>query len=231
MPQSLGKIVILDPEAHIRELLCYNLRAEGYEAEAYLEPGLVGSLDFRDTRLVIIDAFSSPSGLDALRELTTSVATAHVGVIVCSAGESAGEAITALDAGADDYIAKPFSLREMIARVRAVMRRRRPVASALSAATASFGPLSVNFTTRTATLHGTPMKLTPTEYAILAMLMKNRDRHLTRIEIYRSVWNTPEAGTNERVVDTNISRLRRKLGELGPSLQNHSGSGYILSEK
>ena len=133
----------------------------------------------------------------------------------------------ALDAGADDYIAKPFSLREMIARVRAVMRRRRPVA-AVSSSVGRFGPLAVDYTTATATMDGRPLNLTPTEYAILAMLMKNRDRHLTRIEIYRSVWASAESGNNERVVDTNISRLRRKLDTLGPALQNHSGSGYIL---
>lgn len=118
----------------------------------------------------------------------------------------------------------------MIARVRAVMRRRRPMAAVSTGSTASFGPLSINYTTRTATLDGKPLSLTPTEYSILAMLMKNRDRHLTRIEIYREVWNSPEAGNNERVVDTNISRLRRKLGDLGPALQNHTGSGYILVE-
>lgn len=228
---SLGKIIILDRDTHICELLRYNLRAEGYEADAYNDVALARSLDLSDTRVIILDAFSSPAGTEVLRELTTSHSTAHVGVIVCSSGESAGEAITALDSGADDYIAKPFSLREMIARVRAVMRRRRPMAAVSSGSTASVGPLSVNYTTRTATLNGKPLSLTPTEYAILALLLKNRDRHLSRLEIFRNVWNGPDAGSNERMVDTNISRLRRKLDTLGPAIQNHSGSGYIFVEE
>lgn len=218
---------MLDADSHIRELLSVNLKAEGYEVAAYADVAAANTLDLSDTRLVIIDAFGQPAGHDTLQMLATSTATAHLGIIVCSSGESAGEAITALDDGADDYIAKPFSLREMMARVRAVMRRRRPVAVSQNPV-ATFGPLAANYTTRTFTLDGKPLNLTPTEYDILAMLMKNRDRHLTRIEIYRQVWNSPEAANNERVVDTNISRLRRKLGSLSAALQNHSGSGYIL---
>lgn len=230
MAQSLGKIVVLDSDSHISELLRFNLSAEGYEVATYPDIRLVRSLDFSDTRVVILDAFGQPDGEEILEEFTSAPATSHVGVIVCSSGEHSGEAIMALDAGADDYIAKPFSLREMMARVRAVMRRRGRAFAAASSATATFGPLSINYTTRSVTIEGKPLSLTPTEYAILAMLMKNRDRHLTRIEIYREVWNSPEAGNNERVVDTNISRLRRKLGDLGPALQNNTGTGYILIE-
>lgn len=228
MAKSLGKIAVFDRDSHISELLRYNLCSEGYDVEVFPDPALVRSVDLRDTRLVIIDVFGPGAGAELLTYLTTNPATSHLGVIVCSSGNSAGEAITALDAGADDYIAKPFSLREMIARVRAMMRRR--MVAAVSGSVASLGPLSINYTTGTATLGGRPLNLTPTEYAILAMLMKNRDRHLTRIEIYRSVWASTESGNNERVVDTNISRLRRKLDTLGAALQNHSGSGYILVE-
>ena len=225
---TLGKILVIDSDAHIAELLRYNLTAEGYEVQTHPDASTALKLDYSDVRVVSIDEFGQPGADDVVRNLTLRPATAHVGVIVCSAGENPGEAITALDDGADDYIAKPFSLREMIARVRAVMRRRRPMPAAGSAAICSVGPLNVNFTTRTATLHGRPLNLSPTEYSILAMLLKNRDRHLSRIEIFRQVWNSPEAGSNERVVDTNISRLRRKLEELGPSIHNHSGSGYIF---
>lgn len=228
---SLGKILVVDRDAHITELLRVNLHAEGYEVQTHADASTALKLDYSDVRVVIIDAFGQPGADDVMRSLTVRPATAHVGVIVCSAGDSPGEAITALDAGADDYIAKPFSLREMIARVRAVMRRRRPMPAVASAAVASVGPLTVNYTTRTATLNGRPLSLTPTEYAILAMLLKNRDRHLSRIEIFRNVWKGPEAGSNERVVDTNISRLRRKLEDLGTSIQNHSGSGYIFVEQ
>lgn len=229
---SLGKILIIDSDPHISELLRCNLRAEGYEADVHPDATTAMKLDLTDTRVIIIDAFGSQAAIETLRELTSSAATAHIGIIVCSAGESPGEAITALDSGADDYIAKPFSLREMIARVRAVMRRRwRSAPAAAAGSTAVVGALTVNFTTRTATVNGRPLSLSPTEYAILAMLLKNRDRHLSRLEIFRQVWNGPDAGSNERVVDTNISRLRRKLEDMGSAIQNHSGSGYIFVEQ
>lgn len=179
---SLGKILIVDRDSHITDLLQCNLRAEGYDTDVHPDAATVLLLDLSDTRVIIIDAFSTKDGVEALRQLSSSPETAHIGIIVCSAGESPGEAITALDAGADDYIPKPFSLREMIARVRAVMRRR-PIGAVSSGSVATIGPLSVNYTTRTATLYSRPLSLTPTEYAILALLLKNRDRHLAPRDI------------------------------------------------
>lgn len=225
---GLGKILIVDRDEHITALLRCNLRDEGYDIDVQPEAALALRSDLSDVRIVIIDAFGQHGGLSALEELATSQRTAHIGVIVCSAGATPGEAITALDAGADDYIVKPFSLREIIARVRAVMRRRRPAMPQAGNSESALGPLRIDFTTRTALLDGTPLSLTPTEYAILVMLLKNRPRHLTRQEIFRNIWKGPDAGNNERVVDTNISRLRRKLGDFGASIQNHSGSGYVI---
>lgn len=225
---TLGKILLVDRDEHITTLLRCNLRDEGYEVDVLPSASEAVRRDLSDVRVIIMDAFGQHGGEEALNYITTSQRTAHIGVIVCSAGDNPGEAITALDAGADDYIVKPFSLREIIARVRAVMRRRRPVAAVRNDECVC-GPLSVDFTTRTTLLHGMPLSLTPTEYAILTLLLKNRNRHLTRMEIFRHVWPDPSAGSNDRVVDTNISRLRRKLGDFGAALQNHSGSGYILS--
>lgn len=225
---GLGKILIIDRDLHITTLLRCNLRDEGYDVDVQPDAAEAMRNDLSDVRVVILDAFGQNGGIEALNELASSHRTAHIGVIVCSAGETPGEAITALDAGADDYIVKPFSLREIIARVRAVMRRRRPPMTPPAHTDGIFGPLRIDFTTRTALLDGTPISLTPTEYAILVMLLKNRDRHLSRQEIFRSIWKDPTAGSNDRVVDTNISRLRRKLGTFGASIQNHSGSGYII---
>lgn len=227
---GLGKILLIDSDEHITELLRCNLRDEGYDVEVQPDPWEAYDSDLSDVRVVIIDAFGSRDSETVLEELTSSHRTSHIGVIVCSSGKNPGEAITALDAGADDYIVKPFSLREIIARVRAVMRRRRAASpEGQRSDEASYGPLTINFATRTAKLDGMPLSLSPTEYDILALLVKNRDRHMSRLEIYRTVWNSATVSTNDRVVDTNISRLRRKLGELGYSIQNHSGSGYILA--
>ena len=138
---ALGKILVVDNDEHITELLRCNLRAEGYDVSSHADACTAMKLDLSDTHVVIVDAFGPNGGTALLNELATSPETAHIGIIVCSSGRHPGEAISALDAGADDYISKPFSLREMIARVRAVMRRRRPAAVASASASATFGPL------------------------------------------------------------------------------------------
>ena len=121
---ALGKILVVDNDEHITELLSCNLRAEGYDVSSHADACTAMKLDLSDTHVVIVDAFGPNGGTALLNELATSPETAHIGIIVCSSGRHPGEAISALDAGADDYISKPFSLLEMIARVRAVMRRR-----------------------------------------------------------------------------------------------------------
>ena len=128
--------------------------------------------------------------------------------------------------GADDYIVKPFSLRELIARVKSVLRRH---GNNNRASLLTFLNLSLDATSQTVKIDGKPLALTRTEYAILHLLIKNVDSYVSRIELHHKVWPDSTAGTNERIVDTNISRLRKKLGELGNNLINRSGHGYMLS--
>lgn len=134
--------------------------------------------------------------------------------------------IDALDAGADDYIVKPFSLRELIARVKSVLRRH---GNTNRASLLTFLNLTLDATSQTVKIDGQPLALTRTEYAILHLLIKNVDSYVSRIELHHKVWPDSTVGTNERIVDTNISRLRKKLGELGNNLINRSGHGYMLS--
>ena len=135
--------------------------------------------------------------------------------------------IDALDAGADDYIVKPFSLREMVARVKSVMRRHR--VPARSAALITFEEMEVDLNSQTARIGGKPVSLTKTEFSILVLLLKNVNTYVSRVEIHRSVWSDETAGINERIVDTNISRLRKKLGDIGSHITNRSGHGYMIS--
>ena len=228
---SIGLILLVDDEENIAELLKYNLEAERYSIKIVTKAAAVAGIDLFDCRLVIADAMSQAyTGMDLLRDLKANPVTAHIPFIILSSNDSEETIVDALDAGADDYLLKPFSLRELVARIRAVFRRHpvqaRPMATAT---TLRLGTLRVDQLTRTVTdASGRPLPLTPTEYLILAFLLKNKNRFFRRIQIYDEVWHNADAPVNDRVVDTNISRLRKKLGDAALCLVNRTGQGYAI---
>lgn len=226
---SLGHILIVDNDPNITELLSVNLRSEGYSVSLADVAANVDRDNQGETRLVIVDSMHEEySGMDLIYDFKDDPQTEHIGIILCSTFKSERMIIDALDAGADDYIVKPFSLRELVARVKSVMRRHaaRP---AKGGNIISFKELTVDQTTQSVKIGGVPVTLSKIEYAILLLLLKNIDNYVPRIEIHRKVWNDDSAGANERIVDTNISRLRKKLGEVGNHIVNRSGHGYMIS--
>lgn len=229
MSASLGNILVVDDDVNIAELLSVNLRSEGYNVSVEPIAETVDRSNLGDTRLVIVDAMHQPySGMDLIYDLKDDPSTEHLGIILYSSIRSERMVIDALDAGADDYITKPFSLRELVARVRSVMRRHGGRSSS-GGSVLSFEGLTVDLTTEAVKLDGQPLTLSRTEYAILTLLLKNVNNYVPRIEIHRKVWADDTAGANERIVDTNISRLRKKLGDYGNRIVNRSGHGYMIS--
>ena len=204
---ALGKILVVDNDEHITELLRCNLRAEGYDVSSHADACTAMKLDLSDTHVVIVDAFGPNGGTALLNELATSPETAHIGIIVCSSGRHPGEAISALDAGADDYIVKPFSLRELVARAKAVIRRHARSSAATQGTTIEFHTLRLDLMTRRVIDGDNVLTLTKTEYAILEMLLKQVNNYVSRAEIYKNVWKDDLEKSNDRIVDTNISRL------------------------
>lgn len=224
-----GNILIVDDDIHITELLQVNLRSEGYNVDSlsHAEEVDLGSLG--GTSLIIVDSMNQPySGMDLIFDLSDDPRTQHIGVILYSSIKSERMVIDALDAGADDYVVKPFSLRELVARVKSVMRRHSAPAVKPSN-TITFQGLTADLVSQTVMLDGRPVQLSKTEFAILSLLLKNVNTYVPRADIHRSVWGGDTAGINERIVDTNISRLRKKLGELGNCIVNRSGHGYMIS--
>lgn len=224
-----GHILVVDDDQNICDLLQINLRSEGYDVEIEHTADNVTPQRLEEVRLVIVDAMKQPfSGMDLVFEIKDNPRTEHIAVILYSDIKSERMTIDALDAGADDYIVKPFSLRELVARVKTVLRRHSYVprqGSLLTFMTMTLDPLA-----QTVKIDGNMIQLTKTEYSILLLLMKNIDTYVSRMDILQTVWPDESASTNERIVDTNISRLRKKLGDLSSHIISRTGHGYMLSK-
>lgn len=227
---SLGKILIVESDTTIAELLQINLGSLGYEVQCIKTAQEVDRSNLGTTALVIVDSMNEPyTGLDLVYDLKDDPATEHIGIILCTSYCGDRMVIDALDAGADDYIVKPFSLSIMIARVRSILRRRRAAQKPASAPVTEFLNMTVDLQSKTVKIDGNPVPLSRTEFAILEVLLKNINNYVSRGAILQIVWADNSAGTNERIVDTNISRLRKKLGTLGDHITNRSGLGYMIN--
>lgn len=228
---ELGHILIVDDDTNITELLRVNFSSMRYSVEVIDRASEVDRAAQGHTRLVIVDAMQQDyTGMDLIRDFKDDPRTEQIAIILYSSFRGESMVIEALDAGADDYLVKPFSLREMIARVKSVLRRHeRSVAGTRGGNIVTFLDMTVSLITQTVKIGQEPVPLTKTEYSLLLLLLKNRDNYVSRAEILSKVWNDEISGGNERVVDTNISRLRKKLGDLGAHIVNRSGHGYMIS--
>lgn len=234
----LGTILIVDNDANITELLKRNLSSEGYGVMLVQSAKDVNLQSVADKRMVIADSIGEDySGVDLVQDIKANPACEHVPVIICTSNDSEDMVIAALDNGADDFIAKPFSLREFLSRVKAVLRRhpmRLTVDSGGNQQRSGLSVPSLNLYIDTVgqkvVEDGIVVPLTKTEYAILVFLIKNQNSFFSRDEICVEVWKD-EAGSNARIVDTNISRLRKKLGETGKYIINRYGMGYAFVDK
>ncbi len=227
---SIGNILLIDDDKSLVDFLCLNLNSEGYNVNVSSLPSRINSDFFADVNLIILDSDNNPEEeIELIKRLRANSAGVGVGIIYCSDFGDEYSLIGALDAGADDCIRKPFSLRELLARIRAIIRRRGLLMEAVPSNILRFKGLTLNTKQKTASIDNEALNLSNTEFAILALLMKNAGSYTTRENIFHSVWqNNP--GSNERIVDTNISRLRRKLGDLATNLVNRPNKGYTLTE-
>lgn len=226
-----GKILVVDDEQLICELIQYNLENEGYKVDICHSAEKALKLNLEDYRLMIVDVMMEEmNGIKFAHTIKQNPDTAHIPLIFCSANDSEDDIVNGLNSGADDYILKPFSLREMIARVRSVLRRNSIAIPAVVCANLEFKGLKADLSTQTVTLDEAPIQLTRTEYQILILFIKHANRLFSRAEIYEIVW-PDQIMVSERTVDVNISRIRKKIGEYGRYLVNRSGFGYGLVEQ
>lgn len=218
-------ILIVEDDSDIAEGLHYNLKREGFRptiAESG-EQGLRIALDEKTSPALILLDIMLPgmSGMELCRRLRREPLTENTPVIMLTARAAEGEKIAGLDIGADDYIVKPFSVKEVIARVRAVLRR----AEKEESPKYEDPRMSVDFDDMRVLCDGTNVKLTRKEFALLEHLIKNSGRVATRQQLLDNVWGYSYFG-DTRTLDVHIRRLRQKMEECGKCIETVVGVGY-----
>ena len=223
-----GKLLLVEDDPSLSELLEYRFSNEGYDVRATAdgdEALLLAAEDVPD--LVILDwMIEGTSGIEVCRRLRRDKATAHVPIIMLTAREAEDDRIRGLETGADDYLTKPFSPRELLARVAAVLRRIRP---ALAGETVEVGDLTLDPVAHKVSRRGREVKLGPTEYRLLKFFMESPGRVFSRNQLLDGVWGT-ESDIELRTVDVHIRRLRKAIEVEGAKdpVRTVRSAGYSL---
>ena len=221
-------IFCVEDDTSIRELMLYTLRASGFEAEGFVDgASLFDALRRSQPRLILLDIMlPGMDGIEILKALRANPATAQIPVIMASAKGTEYDKVIGLDLGADDYLAKPFGMMEMVSRIRAVLRRM-PASNAQPIL--RLGQLQMDPQSHTIHADGNRVELTLKEFALLQLFMEHPGRAFTREQLLAQIWSTDYMGET-RTVDVHIGTLRMKLGSCGDYIRTVRGVGYRLEE-
>ncbi len=222
------KILIVDDEKDLCEILEFNLESEGYAIDvAYSgEDALKKPLEEYD--LILLDVMMSGITGFKVANVIRKEKKLEMPIIFLTAKTDENDILTGFNVGADDYISKPFSIKEIIARIKAILKRGTKTVKEESQIV--FKDLKINTRKKEITIHGEIINLTRKEYEILLLLMKNMGQYISRDEILKNIWNYDVIVT-DRNVDVNIARLRKKIGEYNENIKGKSGYGYCFSNK
>ncbi len=234
------KILVIDDEEAICEILKFNLEKEGYDVDCAYSAEEALERDLSVYSLIMVDIMMERiSGFDFAKTVRNNPATEYTPIIFCSALGAEDDKVMGLNIGADDYVTKPFVIGEVLARVRAVLRRSAAVEHAGLAGVivenadkepdVVFRGLCIDLNEKICRLDGEEVGLTRTEYDLLLFFLRHPNRIYSREEIITQVWGDDVVVTN-RTIDTNITRLRRKLGEYGNNIITRQGFGYGFKE-
>ncbi len=232
-------ILVIDDEESICDILKYNLEKEGYNVDCCYSAVEALETDLTRYSLFIVDIMMERlTGYDFIQRLRSNMSTEKLPVIMCSALTDEDDKVTGLNIGADDYISKPFTIPEVVARVRAVLRRSAPLFEKKEQAAAAttdyhtdvvYKTIKIDQNEKVCYIDGFELPLTRTEYDILLFFLTHRNRIYSREEIIREVWG-PNVLVSPRAIDTNLTRLRKKLGEYGNNIITRQGFGYGFKE-
>ncbi len=216
-------ILIVDDEESLCEILKFNLDSAGYKCSVAYSAEEALTLPIEEFDLILLDVMMGElGGFGLAKILKARPQTADIPIIFCTARDTEDDTIRGFGIGADDYIAKPFSVREVVARVQSVLRR---TSSSRSRGLLSFEGLVVDVPKKICMVDGAEVQLTRKEFQILALLLENANTILSREEIMDKVWSG-EVVVLGRTVDVNVTRLRKKIGTYGANIVTRTGYGY-----
>lgn len=233
----MQRILIVDDEESICEILQFNLEVEGYEVDVAYSAEEALTKDIKGYSLILLDVMmGGMSGFKMAQILKKDPSTASVPIIFCTAKDTEDNKIAGLTLGADDYISKPFSVREVVARVKSVLRRcsapqsvPAPQAPAVHTEVDGdsivYNGLRLDLLKHKCFIDGNEVQLTKKEMEIMVLFLRNSGRVLSREEILHNVWSD-EVVVLDRTIDVNITRLRKKIGDYGKFIVTRQGYGY-----
>lgn len=229
--QKPKKILVVDDESDVTDLVAYHLKAKGFVVQAINDPNRsVGAARSFVPDLVILDVMMPElNGLQICRMLRADPALSRVPIIFLTAKAEENDRVQGLEIGADDYISKPFSIKELILRIQTILRRLADP-RAEGAAKLSVGGIVLDVERHEVSVGGQPVELTATEFKLLRLLLERRGRVQTREHLLLNVWNY-ETEIETRTVDTHVRRLREKLGAEADWLETIRGVGYRIAER
>lgn len=222
-------IYCVEDDAGIRELVVYTLQNTGMEARGFSDgAALTAALRGAKPDLILLDIMlPGEDGISILRRLRSLPDTAAIPVILLTAKNTEYDKVIGLDSGADDYIAKPFGMMELVARIRAVLRRSQDKLLSADSHPLTAGAISIDERAHTVCVSGRDVQLTLKEYQLLVLLMKNQGAVLTRDVLLENIWGYGSE-SETRTVDVHIRTLRQKLGNSGAMIETVRGVGYRM---
>ena len=222
------RILVVDDEEDLWEILKVNLENEGYEVDTANSAEEALKMNISSYHLLLLDVMMGEiSGFKMANILKKDKKTAQVPIIYITAKDTENDTVTGFNLGADDYISKPFSLREVIARVKAVLRRTATSDMEKVPEQLSYQSLVIDITKKKVSIDGEEVPLTKKEFEILFLLLQNKGRVFSREDILSRIWSD-EVYVLDRTIDVNITRLRKKIGIYGKRIVTRLGYGYCF---
>lgn len=222
------RILVVDDEEDLCEILKFNLENEGYQVDTANSAEEALKMNLADYHLLLLDVMMGEiSGFKMASLLKKDKKTSHIPIIFITAKDTENDTVTGFNLGADDYISKPFSLREVLARVKAVLRRATPADAEKAPQCFTYRSLVIDISKKKVSIDGEEVALTKKEFEILILLVENVGRVFSREDILERIWSD-DVYVLDRTIDVNITRLRKKIGAYGKCIVTRLGYGYCF---
>ena len=228
MTEKKYRILVVDDEQDLCEILKFNLETEGYQVETANSAEEALTMDIAGFDLLLLDVMmGGMSGFSMAKTIKKGPTTANIPIIFLTARDTENDTVTGFNIGADDYISKPFSIREVMVRVRAVLRRTTDDNAPTEQQFIRYQGLEMNLSKKTVAIDGEDIPFTKTEFELLQLLLEERGRVFSRQELIDRIW-PKDVLVLDRTVDVNITRLRKKIGRFSKCIVTRLGFGYYF---